>query len=126
MKTPVASAIYCPNQSANVNVFATLENDLKIALQDLSRKWETIPYRNRRFKEMMTEAENSHWYKGPVGTVRHLLLGKPTNAFNVVVEAGRIEWTVEWLIASDPKWKPLLSDWMLAKAKARIKAALAG
>ena len=126
MKTPVASSVSFPNQSANVNLFATLENDLKIALQDLSRKWETIPYRNRWFNEMMSEAENNRRYRGPVGTVRHLLLGRPTNAFNVVVEAGRIEWTVEWLIASDPKWKPLLSDWMLAKAKARIKAALAG
>ena len=73
---------------------------------------------------MMIQAKNNRRYKGPVGTVRHLLLGKPTNAFNVVVEAGRIEWTVEWLITSDAKWKPLLNDWMLAKAKARIKAAM--
>jgi len=126
VKTRVVSPSYSGTHGANVNVVTALEGDLEIALLDLYQKWKQIRHYDVRFKEMVTKTKHRiGFYKGPVATVRHLLLGKPSNTFRVLVERGRIDWTVEWLITADRKWKPLLTDRMIQKAKARIKAALA-
>jgi hypothetical protein len=43
----------------------------------------------------------------------------PMSGFRSLVKAGKLEWTVEWLIANDPKWHPLFnkSDWVIEKTK---------
>ncbi len=125
VKSPVVSPSYGRNRGAKVSMVIALEGEFEIALLDLYRKWKRIPYHNLRFKEMVTKTNHIRFYKGPVATVIHLLRSEPCSTFKVLVEAGRIEWTVEWLITTDPKWKPLLTDRMFKKAKARIKAALA-
>jgi len=48
-----------------------------------------------------------------------LPIGEPGNGFNVLLKAGKREWTVEQLILQ-PKWKPLFRDWVLEKANVRL------
>jgi hypothetical protein len=121
----VASPSYGRNRRATANVVAPLEGELEIALLDLYEKWKKIPHYDLRFKEMVSKTKHIRFYKGPVATVRDLLLGELSNTFRILVKAGRIDWTVEWLITTDLKWEPLLTERMLKKAKARIKYALA-
>ena len=103
-----------------------LEKELETELLGIYDKCGLIDYYPRYFKRMLT-CSNPTFYKGPVGTVRHLMLGEagPLSGFRRLVKAGKLTWTVEWLIVKDPKWHPLFakSPWVLEKAEARIRAA---
>jgi hypothetical protein len=101
-----------------------LEKELEAELLAIYEKSGTIGYWPRYFKRMLT-CPDPQFYKGPVGTVRHLMLGEagPTSGFRRLVEAGKPTWTVEWLIAKNAKWHPLFekSDWVIKKAQSRIR-----
>jgi hypothetical protein len=103
-----------------------LEKELETELLAIYDKCSTIGYRPTYFKRMLTSS-NRQFYKGPVGTVRHLLLGElaSDSGFRRLVKAGKLEWTVEWLIAKNPRWQPLFtnSDWVIKKAEARVRDA---
>src|SRR5207248_2635262 len=62
-----------------------------------------------------------------VGTVRHLMLGAagPQSGFERLVKAKHLDWTVEWLVSNDPKWRPLFqrSEWAIRIAQARRQSA---
>jgi hypothetical protein len=59
--------------------------------------------------------------------VQHLMLGDagPSSGFQRLLTAGKLTWTVEWLIAKDPKWHPLFNRlaWVIQKAEVRIQGA---
>ncbi|MEK7994251.1 MAG: hypothetical protein AAB403_10645 [Planctomycetota bacterium] len=105
-----------------------LEKELETELLAIYEKCSTMGYRRTRFKKMLTTS-NPRFYKGPVGTVRHLMFGEPgpTSGFRRLVKAGRLTWTVEWLIANNPRWQPLFQkpEWVVEKAKARVREAKA-
>src|SRR5947209_1877515 len=96
-----------------------LEKELETELLAIYQKCSTIGYHPTYFKRMLI-ASNPQFYKGPVRTVRHLMLGKPSpqSGFRRLVQAGKLEWTVEWLIAQNPKFHPLFqnSNWVLKNA----------
>jgi hypothetical protein len=97
-----------------------LERELESALLDLWRKWKLVGYHNNYFKEMVTKTKNAKVYKGPTQTVLHLLTGAPGNGFEVLLKAGKRDWTVEALL-KDPKWKPLFADWVFQNAENRLR-----
>jgi len=103
-----------------------LEKELETAIFGTFRKCATLkpPYRPLYLQRMMTST-NPKYYKGPVGTVTWLMIGKDRTGvgFNRLVKEGKLEWTIEWLI-QDPKWKPLFPEWVIKNAKARIDAAV--
>ena len=102
---------------------APLEKELQVELLDRYEKWKTVGYSNSYFMEMVRETKNKKVYKGPVQTVRDLLLGEPGKGFTTLVRAGKVQWTVEALITSDPKWEGLFTERELKKAAARLAAA---
>ena len=104
-----------------------LENELEQALLDRWQKWKLVGYHNSWFKQMVAKTKNVRVYKGPVGTVRHLLQSKDIGpGFKTLVRAGKPEWTVEALL-QDPKWRGLpLTDLEWKKARARYQAAKSG
>ena len=103
-----------------------LENELETELLAIYEKCGTIGYRAQHLKRMLTSS-NPQFYRGPVGTVHHSMLGDagPSSVFQRLVKAGKLTWTVEWLIASDAKWHPLFvrSPWVITKAEARVQEA---
>lgn len=99
-----------------------LEKELESELLNLYERWKATGPPKNIFLRMVKKTRDKRLYKGPVGTVRYLLIGEPASGFKDLVRAGRLDWTVEALILQ-PKWKPLFSDRELAKAKARIAAA---
>ena len=75
----------------------------------------------------MLIALDPRFYRGPVGTV-HYLMNRPAgprSSFQRLVKAGMLAWTVEWLLANDPKWHPLFTKWpwLITQAEARVRAA---
>ena|SRR5665213_356004 len=102
----------------------SLEKELESELLQIYEKWLTIGYHPHHFKRMLT-CSNPRFYQGPVGTVQHLMLGDADRAsgFQRLVKAGKVTWTVEWLIAKDSKWHPLFarSSWVITKAEARVR-----
>lgn len=96
-----------------------LERQLEAAMLDLYEKWKLVGPPRNYFLQMVRKGKNTRIYKGPVGTVRHLLVGEPSTGFRDLVKAGKSSWTVESLIL-EPKWKSLFSDFDRAKAKARL------
>ena len=98
------------------------EKELEVALLALYEKWKAVARPKNYFLQMVKKTRNKRRYKGPVGTVRYLLIGDPASGFKDLVRAGKPDWTVESLILQ-PKWKSLFSNWELQKAKARIDAA---
>ncbi len=102
-----------------------LEKELEAKLKEIYRKCGTLspPFHPTYFWRMLTST-SPRYYKGPVGTVSWLMIGKetPSSGFQRLVKEGKLEWTVEFLI-QDPKWKPLFPDWVVSNAKARILAA---
>lgn len=105
---------------------SALEKELETELLEIYSKSGTIGYWPRYFKRMLT-CQNPRFRRGPVGTVSHLMLGAtgPSSGFRRLVEADKLVWTVEWLIAKNPKWHPLFAkcDWVIKKANARIREA---
>jgi hypothetical protein len=101
-----------------------LEKELNSELLAIYDKGSTIGYRATYFKRMLVTT-NPRFYKGPVGTVRHLMIGDAGPGFQRLVEAGKLDWTVEWLIAQNPKFNPLFdkSPWVIQKAIARVRKA---
>ena len=102
-----------------------LEKDLEADLLDICEKCKSIGYSPNYFKRMLV-CSNASYVKGPVGAVRHLMIGaaNPQSGFARLTKANRIDWTVEWLITHKPKYEPLFSNsgWILENAKARIRA----
>jgi hypothetical protein len=103
-----------------------LEEQLGEALLDLWHKWKRVGYHNNWFNQMVVKTNNTRLYKGPLGTVRHLLRGKDTGpGFKTLVRAGKLEWTVEALL-QDPKWRELpLTEMEWKKARHRYQTAKA-
>lgn len=101
-----------------------LEKQLEGELLAIYTKCGTIGYYPTYFKRMLTST-NQQFYKGPVRTVRHLMVGKVSaqSGFRRLVKAGKLEWTVEWLIANNPRFHPLFqnADWVLKNANARVQ-----
>jgi hypothetical protein len=98
-----------------------LEKELETELLAIYDKCATIGYRPTYFKRMLISS-NPHFNKGPVGTVRHLMAGNASadSGFRRLIEADKLGWTVEWLIAMNPKWWPLFPEWVVKEAKARV------
>jgi hypothetical protein len=99
-----------------------LEKELETELLKLYERWKAIGPPKNIFLRMVKKTRDTRLYKGPVGTVRYLLIGEPSTGFRDLVRAGKSDWTVEALILQ-PKWKELFLDAELQKAAARIKAA---
>src|SRR5579863_5702633 len=101
-----------------------LEKELEGKLLDIYERCKTIGYTANYFKRMIV-SKDPRYRKGPIGTVRHLMLGsvQPQSGFARLKKANRIDWTVEWLIANDPKWAQLSpkADWVIKKAKSRLQ-----
>jgi len=105
---------------------STLERELKAELLAIYDKCSTIGYRPTYFRRMLVST-NPRFNKGPIETVRYLMIGPvwPGSGFDRLVKAGKVEWTVEWLIAKDQRWAPLFqgSEWVIRNAADRIQAA---
>jgi hypothetical protein len=73
-------------QRAGISVKQFCERDLETAQLDLYLRWATIGYHANCFKRMLT-SKIPRYYKGPVGTVRHLLTGdlSPSSGFNRLI-----------------------------------------
>src|SRR5271157_2594251 len=99
-----------------------LEKELEPALLDLYEKWKKYMPSKNRFLGMV-QPGNAKTYKGPVGTVRHLLSGSASTGFIDLVQAKELELTVEWLILH-PKWLSLFTDRELDAARARVREVL--
>ena len=97
-----------------------LEKELQTALLTLCEKWKTIEYRATYFKRMLTASDLI--YKGPVGTVKHLL-GKNVgekSGFERLRKARKLSWTVESLV-QDAKWHELFEPWEIERARERLR-----
>ena len=100
-----------------------VEAELEAALWILYGRWKGIKYRANYFRRMLTESDPI--YKGPVGTVKHLL-GKDLTAqsgFERLRREGRLEWTIEALV-TEPKWRNLFEYWEIARAEERLSGRL--
>lgn len=100
------------------------EKELLVSLLALYEKWKTVRYSNSYFKRMLMPSDAI--YKGPVGTVKHLL-GKnisQKSGFEKLRKAGKLSWTVEYLL-KDPKWHPLFERWEIDRANDRTRSAKA-
>lgn len=108
-----------PLDDATIYGMTPLERDLEKSLLDLYEKWLTIGYRAARFKPMLDR-------KGGVASVKHLLAGnlKGESGFIRLARARKLEWTVEALLSSSRRWKPLFSDVEIEKARCRYQTAL--
>ena len=99
-----------------------LERELESALLGLYEQWKRYAPPKNYFLQMVKKTENTKRYRGPVGTVRYLLMGDPSSGFRDLVRIGKIDLTVEALILQS-KWHSLFTQAELAKAKARIACA---
>lgn len=99
-----------------------LERALGQAMLGLYEKWKEVGYTARRFKRMLTPTDPT--YKGPVGTVRHLLSKRPKggSGFDRLVEAGKADWTIEALVAHDRSWHELFARREIEAARERLRA----
>ena len=98
-----------------------LEREPDNELRSLCRKWQPKDYRAAYFWRMLTSGD-SRYYKGPVGTVGHLLAGEASakSGFVRLKKIRKLDWTVEALITRDPKWRGLITDCEIRKAEARL------
>jgi hypothetical protein len=98
------------------------ERDLEASLWNLYEQWNTIHYNAGFFRRMLKESDPI--YKGPVGTVKHLLGKNLTerSGFERLRRAGRLNWTIEALV-TEPKWRALFEDWEIARAEERLRSA---
>jgi hypothetical protein len=99
-----------------------LEKELEVALLGLYEQWKRSGAPKNFFLQMVKKTKNKRLYKGPIGTVRHLLNKAPAAGFVSLVQAGNLDLTVEALIL-DSKWKELFSSTELDEARSRIAAA---
>ena len=72
-----------------------LEKELETALLDLYEKWKVPIKRPKTGFLMMVRPNTSKRYKGPVNTVQHLLWGGTSTGFEDLVQANRLDLTVE-------------------------------
>ena len=103
-----------------------MERELEVVLLQRYELWKGIGYSARRFKRMLTPSDVT--YKGPVGTVRHLLRKRPgaRSGFERLRAAGKLEWTVEALFEHDRQWHRLFTDAEIEAARRRFRAARPG
>ena len=96
-----------------------LERELNSELLRLYDSWKTIGYSATYFKRMLTPTDPI--YKGPVGTVKHLLGKKLSekSGFNRLKVAGKLQLSVEAMLAVQKKWHPLFNDREIGKARER-------
>ncbi len=97
-----------------------LEKELESALLDLYEKWKEIGYRAGFFRRMLYPSDRI--YKGPVGTVKHLLGKTPTenSGFERLRRARRLDLTIEALL-NEKKWHSLFEEWEIARAAERLR-----
>ncbi|MCX6589908.1 MAG: hypothetical protein NTZ56_00125 [Acidobacteria bacterium] len=101
----------------------TLEEELTDELLNLYEKWKEIGPAKNIFLRMVKPTADGRLYKGPVGTVRYLLEKEElTEGFVSLVQAGKLDWTVEALVLQ-PRWGQLFSDGERAIAAERIRRA---
>jgi hypothetical protein len=100
-----------------------LESELESALLRLYQQWKEIKYNAICFKRMITACDPI--YKGPTGTVKHLLGKKSTqkSGFEKLRTAGKLGWTVEALISEDNRFQGLFEPWEVERARERYRAA---
>jgi hypothetical protein len=100
-----------------------LERELESALLQLHRKSKEIKYNATYFKRMLTPGDPI--YKGPTGTVKHLLGQEltETSGFERLRKAGKLDWTVEALISEDHQWHGLFEPWEVERARKRYLSA---
>src|SRR5437016_3191953 len=98
-----------------------LEKDLERALLARYEKWKEFGYSATYFKRMLSPGDPI--YKGPIGTVKHLLGKKltETSGLERLRRAKQITWTVEALI-QEAKWCSLFEQWEIARAAERTGA----
>ena len=96
-----------------------LESELEAALLRLHKKWKEIKYNAVYFKRMLTPGDPV--YKGPTGTVKHLLGQEltETSGFEKLRKAGKLGWTVEALICEDNRLQGLFEPWEVERARKR-------
>ncbi|HYE18032.1 MAG TPA: hypothetical protein VEA69_06290 [Tepidisphaeraceae bacterium] len=99
-----------------------LEKELETVLLKRYEQWKVV-YNATRFKGMMNPTSKT--YKGPVGTVRHLLAKRPSvvSGFHRLTSAGQLELTIEALFKDDQPWHALFTPMEIAKARQRYHAA---
>jgi hypothetical protein len=100
-----------------------LERVLETALLRLYDLWKSVGYRAIYFKRMLTASDRI--YKGPVGTVRHLLGKKPgeKSGFHRLAAAGKLEWTIEALFEGEQRWHELFTLAEIETARERYRSA---
>jgi len=111
----------CPRRLHGDTIYqiTPLERDFENALLDLYGKWLTIGYRAARLKPLFDR-------KGGVAAVKQLLSGnlKADSGFIRLARAGKLDWTVEALLTSSRRWRPLFTDIEIEKARCRYQTAL--
>jgi hypothetical protein len=98
-----------------------LEKELQSALLNRYEKWKEIGYSATYFKRMLTPSDPI--YKGPTGTVKHLLKRKTlkeTSGFERLRRARKLDWTVEALL-KEKKWHGLFEQWEIERASERLR-----
>jgi hypothetical protein len=100
-----------------------MERELETVLLQRYELWKGIGYGARRFKRMLTPSDPT--YKGPVGTVRHLLAKKPgpASGFERLRAANKLDWTIEALFEDDRPWHRLFTDAEIEAARRRYRSA---
>jgi hypothetical protein len=100
-----------------------MERELEAILLQRYELWKRVGYSARRFKRMLTPSDDT--YKGPVGTVRHLIGKKPgaSSGFERLRGAGKLDWTVEALFDKERPWHGLFTDDEIATARERYRSA---
>jgi hypothetical protein len=106
-----------------IDSMTPMERELEAVLLRRYEQWKQVSYRATRFKRMLTPTDPT--YKGPVGTVRHLLGKEPSqrSGFNRLKTAGRLDLTVEALFDADEQWHSLFAKSEIFKARERYRAA---
>ena len=97
-----------------------LEKELESALLNRYEEWKKIDYRAGFFIRMLKPSDRI--YKGPVGTLKHLLSKTPTerSGFQRLRRVGRLDLTTEALL-KDRKWHSLFEEWEIARAAERLR-----
>jgi hypothetical protein len=106
------------------DAMSSLERDLEEVLLRLYEQWKSVGYTAIYFKRMLTPGDPI--FKGPVGTVRHLLSKEPTakSGFVRLRDAGKLDWTIEALFNGEAAWHALFGASEIAKARTRFASAV--
>lgn len=106
-----------------MNTVTAIERELETILLQRYEQWKQIGYCATYFRRMLNPSDPI--FKGPVGTVRHLLRKKLTekSGFIRLRKAGKLELSVEALFQGQQAWHSLFIASEIDKARERCRSA---